>query len=95
LVDSLAKIVVNDRPMLDDMLTNLRELTNMVGQHDDLLRNVLQVAPVVVRESANATGYGPLVEFNLPNGLAIDSWMCAISGRAKQFGMIPYFKDCK
>jgi virulence factor Mce-like protein len=95
LVDSLDKIVVNDRPMLDDMLTNLRELTNMVGQHDDLFRNVLQIAPVPIRESADATGYGPLVEFNLPNGLAIDSWMCAISGRAKQFGMIQYFKDCK
>jgi len=27
--------------------------------------------------------------------MAIDSWMCAISGRAKQFGMIEYFKDCK
>lgn len=95
LVDSLDKIVVNDRPMLDDMLTNLREFTNMVGQHDDLLRSVLQIAPVPIRESADATGYGPLVEFNLPNGLAIDSWMCAISGRANQFGMIPYFKDCK
>ena len=31
----------------------------------------------------------------LPNGLLVDSWMCAISGRAKQFGMIEYFKDCK
>jgi hypothetical protein len=29
------------------------------------------------------------------NGIVVDSWMCAISGRAKQFGMIPYFKDCK
>ena len=27
------------------------------------------------------------------NGLAVDSWMCAISGRAKQFGMIEYFQD--
>ena len=32
---------------------------------------------------------------NVINGLAIDSWMCAISGRAKQFGMIEYFKDCQ
>ena len=34
-------------------------------------------------------------ERNIINGLAIDSWMCAISGRAKQFGMIEYFKDCQ
>lgn len=95
LVDQLDKIVVNDRPMLDELFTNLHDLTNMVGQHDDLLRNLLQVAPVPLRGMTNATGYGPVVEFNLPNGLAIDSWMCAISGRAKEFGMIQYFKDCK
>jgi hypothetical protein len=77
------------------VFTNLHDLTNMVGHHDDLLRNLLQVAPVALRGMTNATGYGPVVEFNLPNGLAIDSWMCAISGRGKQFGMIEYFKDCK
>ncbi|GBE65430.1 putative MCE family protein [Mycobacterium sp. MFM001] len=95
LVDQLDKIVVNHRPMLDELFTNLHELTNMVGQHDDLLRNLLQAAPVPLRGLTNATGYGPVVEFNLANGLAIDSWMCAISGRAKEFGMIQYFKDCK
>jgi hypothetical protein len=35
------------------------------------------------------------VNFNANNVPLIDSWMCAISGRAKQFGMIQYFKDCK
>lgn len=95
LVDQLDKIVVDDRPMLDELFANLHDLTNMIGQHDDLVRNLLQVAPVTLRGLANATGYGPSVEFNLPNGLAIDSWMCAISGRAKEFGMIQYFKDCK
>ena len=30
-----------------------------------------------------------------PTDLLVDSWMCAISGRAKQFGMIQYYKDCK
>ncbi|KLO39314.1 mammalian cell entry protein [Mycobacterium nebraskense] len=95
LVDRLDKVVVKNRPMLDELFTNLHELTNMVGKHDDLLRNLLQVAPVALRGMTNATGYGPVVEFNLPNGLAVDSWMCAISGRAKQFGMIQYFKDCK
>ncbi len=95
LVDQLDKIVVNNRPMLDELFANLHQLTNMVGQHDDLVRNILQVAPVTLRGLTNATGYGPVVEFNLPNGLAIDSWMCAISGRAKEFNMIQYFKDCK
>lgn len=95
LVDQLDKIVVNNRPLLDELFANLHQLTNMVGRHDDLLRNLLQVAPVTLRGLTNATGYGPVVEFNLPNGLAIDSWMCAISGRAKEFKMIQYFKDCK
>lgn len=95
LVDQLDKIVVNNRPMLDELFANLHQLTNMVGQHDDLVRNILQVAPVTLRGLTNATGYGPVVEFNLPNGLAIDSWMCAISGRAKEFNMIQYFKDWK
>jgi virulence factor Mce-like protein len=95
LVDQLDKIVVKDRPMLDELFTNVHDLTNMIGHHDDLLRNLLQIAPVPLRGLTNATGYGPVVEFNLPNGFAIDSWMCAISGRAKEFGMIQYFKDCK
>lgn len=55
----------------------------------------LQITPVTLRGVANATGTGNAIEFNAPNGLAVDSWMCAISGRAKQFGMIQYFKDCK
>lgn len=95
LVDQLDKVIVTNRPMLDELFTNLHDLTNMIGQHDDLVRNILQVAPVTLRGLTNATGYGPVVEFNLPNGLAIDSWMCAISGRAKEFKMIQYFKDCK
>jgi virulence factor Mce-like protein len=95
LVDQLDKIIVNNRPMLDELFSNLHQLTNMIGQHDDLLRNLLQAAPLALRGLTNATGYGPVVEFNLPNGLAIDSWMCAISGRAKEFKMIQYFKDCK
>lgn len=95
LAANLDRVVVNDRQELDEMLANIAELTDMVGYHDDLFRNLLQIAPVTVRGLANATGYGPVVEFNLPNGMAVDSWMCAISGRAKQFGMIEYFKDCK
>ncbi len=50
---------------------------------------------VALRGLANATGTGNAVGFNAPNGLLVDSWMCAISGRAEQFNMIPYFQDCK
>lgn len=95
LVTNLDKVVVNDRGMLDEMFTNLRTLAEMLGSHDDLLRSLLQSAPPPLRGLTNATGYGPAVEFYVSNGIAIDSWMCAISGRAKQFGMIEYFKDCK
>lgn len=95
LTDQLDKLVVNNRPMLDDMLSNLRELTDMLGQHDDMLRSILQVAPVTLRGMTDATGYAPALEFYATSGLAVDSWMCAISGRAKQLGMIEYFKDCK
>ena len=67
----------------------------MVEQHDDLLRSTLQAGPVALRNLTNATGSGNAVGFNAPGGLLVDSWMCAISGRAEQFGMIPYFQDCK
>ena len=59
------------------------------------MRNLLQIAPVPIREIANVTGLGNSIEGNPPGGALIDSWMCAISGRAKQFGMIQYFKDCQ
>jgi len=95
LVDTLSMIVVNDRSAVDALLKDMREFTGMMAQHDDLLRNLLQVTPIFFRETANLTGDGNAINFNAPNGLLIDSWMCAISGRAKQFGMIQYFKDCK
>ncbi len=95
LTNDLNKIVVNDRAMLDDMLENIRELTEMLGHHEEMVSSLLQVAPVALRNLTNATGYGPALEFFFPNGLAVDSWMCAISGRADQFEMIEYFKDCK
>lgn len=50
---------------------------------------------MALRGFANASGTGNAFDFNTPNGLVIDSWMCAISGRAKQFGMVQYYKDCK
>jgi virulence factor Mce-like protein len=95
LANNLDKIVVDDRPMLDDMLQNIRQLTDLLAQHDDLVSSVLQVAPVALRNLTNATGYAPALEFYIPNGIAVDSWMCAISGRADQFNMLEYYKDCK
>jgi virulence factor Mce-like protein len=95
LVQTLSGIVIDDRPELEKLLTNIRELSDMLAKHDDLLRSTLQAGPVALRGLANATGTGNAVDFNASNGLLVDSWMCAISGRAKQFGMIQYFKDCK
>lgn len=95
LANNLDKIVVDDRPMLEDMLQNIRDLTDMLGEHDDLVSSLLQVAPVTLRNLTNATGYAPALEFYIPNGIVVDSWMCAISGRADQFNMIEYYKDCK
>lgn len=95
LVNNLDEIVVDDRATLDETFKNLRDLTDMIGEHDDLLRSLLQAAPIPLRGITNATAYGPDFELHIANGLVVDSWMCAISGRAKQFGMIEYFKDCK
>jgi len=95
LVQTLSGIVVDDRPELERTLTDLRQLTDMLAQHDDLVRSFLQAAPVTLRGLTNATGTGNALDLTVTNGLLIDSWMCAISGRAKQFGMIEYLKDCK
>lgn len=95
LVETLSGIVIDDRPQLEALLRDIRELSGMLGQHDDLLRSTLQAGPVTLRNLTNATGSGNAVGFNAPNGLLVDSWMCAISERAEQFNMIPYFQDCK
>ena len=95
LVNTMSTTVVDNRADFDQTVANLSELTTLLAQHDDLLRSILQSGPVALRGFANATGTGNAMDFNVPNGLAVDSWMCAISGRAKQFGMIEYFKDCQ
>ncbi|MBB3747668.1 virulence factor Mce-like protein [Mycolicibacterium sp. BK634] len=95
LVNTMSTTVVANRSELDQTITNLRRLSDLLAQHDDLLRSILQAGPVALRGFANASGTGNAVDFNTPNGIAVDSWMCAISGRAKQFGMIQYYKDCK
>ena len=91
----MSTTVVDDRAGAGADASNLRKLSDMLAQHDDLLRSTLQAGPVALRGLANASGTGNAVDFNAPTALLVDSWMCAISGRAKQFGMIQYFKDCK
>ena len=95
LVDILSKLVVNDRGQVDALIKDTREFTDILAQHDALLRNILQVSPVMLRQVANMSGDGNAINVTASGGALIDSWMCAISGRAQQFGMIPYFKDCK
>jgi phospholipid/cholesterol/gamma-HCH transport system substrate-binding protein len=95
LVDVLSAILVNDRPEVDALVKSTREFTDTMAQHDDLLRNTLQVSPVMLRQVANMSGDGNAINFTATGGALIDSWMCAISGRAEQFGMIPYYQDCK
>ncbi len=90
-----AHTILQDEPQLDALLTNLREFSQMMADHDALLRNVLQVAPITVRNITNATGSGNSLSLNLPGGVFTDSWMCALSGRAKQFNLVEYFKDCQ
>lgn len=95
LVNLLDDTIVTDRAQVDSLLANLNTLSGLAAKHEDLLRNILQVAPVTLRGLANATGTGNALETTFTNGVLVDSWMCAISGRAKQFGMIQYYKDCK
>lgn len=95
LVNLLDETIVADRPQIDALLANMDTLTGLAAKHDDLLRGILQSAPVALRGIANATGTGNSLEAMFPNGIMVDSWMCAISGRAQQFSLTQYYKDCK
>lgn len=98
LVGTARDIAVGDHAQLDQLLGDIRQVTAMVGDHDDLLRNLFQAMPLSMRNVANATGSGPFLDFALPGGLLVDSWMCAISGRAEQYKWperYQYFKDCE
>lgn len=95
LVRLLDDTIVDDRAQVESLLANMNTLAGLAAKHEDLLRNILQAAPVTLRGFANATGTGNALDTTFTNGILVDSWMCAISGRAKQFGMIQYYKDCK
>lgn len=95
LVQTLSSIVIDDRPELEELLSNLRELSTLLAKNDGMVRSILQSGPIALRGIANITGTGNAIDFNASGGLLVDSWMCAISGRAKQFAMIEYYQDCK
>ncbi|MDO3333933.1 MCE family protein [Mycobacteroides abscessus] len=88
------KRILGDEPAIDSMLANLQTFADMAGKNDELLRAFLQAAPVAFRNMANVTGSGTAFDVSLPGGVLIDSWMCAISQRAKQFNLAQYFTDC-
>lgn len=90
-----AKTILGDEPAVNQLLADAREFTQMMVDHDALLRNILQSMPITVRNLANMSGSGNAFDFAAPGGPFVDSWMCAMSGRAKQFNMVEYFKDCE
>ncbi|MEB3031823.1 MlaD family protein [[Mycobacterium] nativiensis] len=94
LVDTLHGVLA-DQPALNDLLASMRELAHLIAAHDAQFRNLLQVLPIPVRNFANLTGSGTGSDGTVANGLLVDSWMCAISGRAQQFHLVEYFQDCK
>jgi virulence factor Mce-like protein len=89
------KSILDNQPATNELLANLREFSSMLAQKDALLRNLLQILPVPLREVANASGNGTAIDITVPAGGLVDSWMCAISARAEQFNLSPYFTNCK
>lgn len=95
LVKQLQPVLIGSRPQIDELLANLNGVLTAVGKNDALLRNTLQMMPVPLRNFTNATGNGNEFDFTSSGGTMIDTWMCAISGRAKQFNLPNYFQDCQ
>jgi virulence factor Mce-like protein len=87
--------ILHDHPAINEMLASIRDFSRMLAQHDALLRNAFQALPLPIRNLANATGSATALDLNVPAGPLVDSWMCALSGRAQQFGLTSYFTDCQ
>ncbi|WP_330251333.1 MCE family protein [Nocardia sp. NBC_00565] len=94
-VRTLTPIAVDDQPEIRSLLDNLSSMMQALSQHDDLLRNILQVVPVPWRSWANLSGTGPELDANVPAGAFVDSFICALVGRAPQVDLPPYSKECK
>lgn len=95
LVSELHTVVVEDRPEVEQLIASLDELLRSLGNNDDLLRNTLQILPIALRNFTNASGTGNEVDFSAPAGPMVDSWMCALSGRAVELDMPAYFQECE
>lgn len=87
--------ILDDQPAVNRFIAEQSDLLHRLHNNDALLRNTLQVLPVALRNMANSTATGMQQDSFAPAGLMIDSWMCAISGRAKQFHLPEYFQDCQ
>lgn len=87
--------ILHDQPAIRDLVADVSSLADLLGRNDALLKDLLQVLPVTVRNVTNTFGSSNAAEVVAPAGPFIDSWMCAISGRAKQFGLTEYFQDCE
>ncbi|MET7769477.1 MCE family protein [Nocardia sp. NPDC005366] len=95
LVDQLHHVVGERQPQVVGLLTDLEQLIGALAARQDVLRDTLQILPVPLRNFTNATGSANDLDFNAPAGTLIDSWMCAVSGRAEMMTLAEYFKDCK
>lgn len=93
LVDTLHRVLA-DQPALDVLVASTSDFSRLIAEHDARFRNLLQALPIPLRNIANASGSGTGVDATVVNGILVDSWMCAISGRAKQFNLVEYFQDC-
>ncbi|WP_319456971.1 MULTISPECIES: MCE family protein [unclassified Mycobacterium] len=89
------KSVLDDEPAINEMIASSRDFSRMIAEHDELVRQTMQVMAIDMRAFANASGSGTALDANVPSGPLIDSWMCALSARAKQFNLQPYFTDCQ
>lgn len=87
--------IVRDEPAITSLVDALHELTDIAARNDATLRDLLQTAPITVRNVANIAGSGNQISLFLPAGIGIDSWMCALSVRAVQFNLTQYFEDCE
>lgn len=87
--------ILDDMPEINQLIADTSDLMTRISKNDALLRNTLQILPVSLRNMANATGTGMAQDGVLPAGPLIDAYMCALSGRAKQFNFPEYFQDCQ
>ncbi len=90
-----AKAVLDNQPQLDEMIRVAGDLLEKLHNNEALIRNTMQIMPVTLRNMANSTGTGMQTDGFAPAGFLIDAYMCALSGRSKQFNFPEYFQDCQ